>query len=187
MARLQFGNKNVGPCGQHSKKILPRRREAFSMVELLVVMIIISIGAMLVVPMIGSASSMQISSAANMIAADLEYAKGIAIGRGQNFSVVFDTSSESYQIKDQNGDTISHPVKKGFDYIVDFANESRLEKVNISTADFDGTPTIKFDYLGCPYNGSNGPLNSGVVTLTAGETSITIDVEPITGFISVSE
>ena len=83
MAKLQYGNRNVGRYGRHGKKILPCAGCAFTMVELLIVMIIISISAMLVIPMIGSASGMQLSSAANMIASDLEYAKGIAIGRGQ--------------------------------------------------------------------------------------------------------
>ncbi|MFC1675698.1 Tfp pilus assembly protein FimT/FimU [Planctomycetota bacterium] len=187
MAKVKYGNRNVGRYGWHGKKILPCTGSAFSMVELLIVMIIISIIAMLVIPMIGSASGMQLSSAANMIAADLEYAKGIAIGRGLNYSVIFDTSSDSYKIEDQNGSTISHPVKKGFDYVIDFGSDSRLDKVSITDVDFDGTASIKFDYLGCPYNGNNTALNSGVVTLTAGETTVVINVEPITGFISITE
>ena len=187
MAKLQYANRNISRYGRHGKKILPCAGWAFTMVELLIVMIIISISAMIVIPMIGSASGMQLSAAANMIAADLEYAKGIAIGRGQNFSVIFDTSSDSYQIEGQNGNTISHPVKKGFDYVIDFGSEGRLEKVRISGVNFDGTDSIKFDYLGCPYNGNDTALNSGVVTLTAGETNMTVNVEPITGFISITE
>ncbi len=187
MAKSQYGDRNIGCYSRHGKKILPCASSAFTMVELLIVMIIISISAMLVIPMIGSASGMQLSSAANMIASDLEYAKGIAIGRGQNFSVIFDTSSDSYWIEDQNGNTISHPVKKGFDYVIDFGSESRLDKVNISGVNFDGTASVKFDYLGCPYNGNDTTLNSGVITLTTGETNKTVNVEPITGFISITE
>jgi len=160
---------------------------SFTMIEILIVVVIITIAAMVAIPMMTSAASMQIRSAANMIAADLEYAKSMAISRGQNFSVVFDKTTESYSIKNQDGDIIPHPVKKGFDYTVDFRNDGRLNKVDIVDVDFDATSEIKFDYLGSPYNGSDTPLNSGVISLQAGGTTTTITVEPVTGFISIED
>jgi prepilin-type N-terminal cleavage/methylation domain-containing protein len=158
----------------------------FTVVEILIVAVIITIAAMVVIPMMTSAASMQIRSAANMISADLEYAKSMAISRGQNFSVVFDKTTESYSIKDQDSVIISHPVKKGFDYTIDF-RDGRLNKVDIVDADFDTTSEIKFDYLGSPWNGDNDPLNSGVISLQAGGTTTTITVEPVTGFISIED
>jgi Tfp pilus assembly protein FimT len=160
----------------------------------LLVVVIIAIAAMIAVPMMGSMDSVQIRSAANMIAADLEYAKSMAISRGQNFSVVFDKTTESYQIfKDQGGTLvpIEHPVKKGFDYKVDFSSDSRLDKVVIDDADFDpdSSNTITFDYLGSPYSGSgtSNPLNSGTISIKAGDFTETISVEPVTGFISITD
>ena len=157
----------------------------FTLVEIVIVIVIIAIAAMTVIPIMSSAASVQIRSAANMIAADLEYAKSMAISRGQNFSVVFDTAAESYRIEDPNGAVIAHPVKKGFDYVIDFPNDSRLDKVDIVDADFDATSEVKFDYLGSPYNGSGTPLNSGVISLQAGGTTTTVTVEPVTGFVSI--
>ncbi len=157
----------------------------FSMIEILIVLVILAIVAMVAIPMASSAAGMQIRSAANMIAADLEYAKSMAIARAQNFSVVFDSSQESYQIEDSTGTVIAHPVKKGFNYVVNLPGEG-LDKVNIVSAVFDSTGTVKFDYLGSPYNGNDSPLNSGVITLQTGEATITIAVEPITGFISIT-
>ncbi|MFH1718505.1 MAG: GspH/FimT family protein, partial [Planctomycetota bacterium] len=90
----------------------------FTIVEIIIVVVIIAIAALAAVPMMSSAGSVQIRSAANMIMADLEYAKSMAISRGQNFSVVFDKNTESYRIEDQGGSVIPHPVKKGFDYAV---------------------------------------------------------------------
>ncbi len=159
----------------------------FTMIEIMIVVVIIAIAAMTVVPMMSSAGSMQIRSAANMIAADLEYAKSMAISRGQYFSVVFDDTTETYQIQNQDGDVIPHPVKKGFDYIVDFQNDGRLSKVNIVDVDFDTTSEIKFDYLGSPYSGSGNPLNSGTIDLQAGTLTKTINVEAVTGYISITD
>ena len=160
----------------------------FTMIEIIIVAVIIAIAAMVAIPMMTSAASMQIRSAANMIAADLEYAKSMAISRQKRYAVVFNESTESYQIEDPNG-IIDHPVKKGFQYIVNFSNDSRLDKVDISAVSFDGTSRIEFDYLGSPYSGAGttNPLNSGVISLQAGGTAMTITVEPVTGFISIED
>ena len=161
------------------------RIRGFTLVELLIVIAIISIAALTAIPMMSSAASMQIRSAANMLTADLEYAKSMAISRAQNFSVVFDASADSYRIEDQYGNVLPHPVKKGFNYVIDFQNDGRLKKVDIVSVDFDSTSEVKFDYLGSPYNGSSTPLNNGVINLQAGSTTSTITVEPVTGYVSI--
>jgi len=149
----------------------------FTMIEIIIVVVIIAIAALAAVPMMSSAASLQIRSGANMIAADLEYAKSMAISRGQEFSVVFDDSAESYRIEDQVGAVIQHPVKKGFDYVIDFQNDGRLSKVDITNVSFAGSK-VTFDCLGSPDNG-------GTVILQADGTTKTITVEHITGFISI--
>ena len=150
----------------------------FTMVEIIIVVVIIAIAALAAVPMMSSASSLQIRSAANMIAADLEYAKSMAISRGQDYSVVFNASTESYQIEDQVGAVIQHPVKKGFPYEINFQTDGRLSKVDIINVSFAGSK-VTFDCLGSPVN------NGGFVTLQADGTTKTITVEHITGFISI--
>jgi len=162
------------------------RGSGFTMIELIMVVIIIGIAAAMVVPMMSSAGSMQIRAAVNMVAADLEYAKSMAISRGQPYSVVFDKAAETYRIVDQAGSVIPHPVKKGSNYVVDFRNDNRISRVEIVDASFDATPKVTFDYLGSPYNGASTPLNSGVVTLGSQGITKTVRVEPVTGFITVS-
>ncbi len=157
----------------------------FTLVELLIVIAIIMIAALTAIPMMSSAASVQIRSAANMITADLEYAKSMAISRAQNYSVVFDKDTERYWIEDQDDNVLPHPVKKGFDYVIDFQNDGRLNKVDIVDVDFDTTSVVKFDYLGSPYNGGSTALNNGVINLQAGGTTTTVRVEPVTGFISI--
>ena len=150
----------------------------FTIVEIVIVVVIISIAALVAIPMMSSAASLQIRSAANMIAADLEYARSMAISRGQNFSVEFDENTERYRIKDQAGNVISHPVKKGFNYEIDFKNDSRLNRVDITNVDFNMTSSVQFECLGSPDNG-------GTVIIQAEGITKTITVEPVTGFISI--
>lgn len=186
MRRMQYGIHRT----QYNPPCCFSRRgkcRAFTLIEIMIVVVIIAIAAMTAIPIMTSATSFQLRSAANMIAADLEYAKTIAISRGQIFSVVFDQATESYRIEDQDGAVIAHPVKKGFDYVVDFKNDSRLSKVDIEDVDCDTTSVVKFDYLGSPKNGNNDPLNSGVISLRAGQMTTTINIEPVTGFISIQD
>jgi len=173
--------------GADARSDLRGKRGGFTLIEILVVVVIIAIAAMTVIPIMTSAASVQIRSAANMIMADLEYAKSMSISRGQRYSVVFDKAAESYRIEDQDGAVISHPVKKGFDYVVDFRNDGRLDKVDIVDVDFDTTSEVKFDYLGSPYNGNGTALNSGVISLEARGTTATVTVEPVTAFISIAD
>jgi prepilin-type N-terminal cleavage/methylation domain-containing protein len=186
---LNLTYPKIGMCclyfKRNGKYSLEHRFEAFTLVELLIVVAIISIAALTAIPMMSSAASMQIRSAANMVAADMEYAKSLAISRAQNFSVVFDVAADSYQIEDQVGNVLPHPVKKGFNYVINFQNDGRLDKVDISSVNFDATNEVKFDYLGSPYNGGGTPLNSGVISLQAGGMTTTVTVEPVTGFVSI--
>jgi prepilin-type N-terminal cleavage/methylation domain-containing protein len=161
-------------------------RPGFTLIELMIVVVILAIAAAIVVPMASSAGSMQLRAAGNMVAADLEYAKSMSISRGQKYSVVFDPTNGAYWVKDQNGNTIAHPVNQGSLYSVSFPNDSRLNQVNIANVSFDGTNAVSFDYLGSPFNGSGGNLNSGVIILQAGGLTKTVNVEPVTGYISVN-
>lgn len=100
--------------------------------------------------------------------------------------MVFDKTTEIYQIIDESGTTIPHPVKKGFLYTINFRTDGRLDQVDIFDANFDSTNRVSFDYLGSPFNGTGANLNSGVITLRAGGITRTVSVEPVTGFISIS-
>ena len=197
MAKIRYWLLKLIRCRRFSfcssrRESLRSSGKGFTLVEIILVVAILAIAAVMVIPMISSGAEMQLRSAADIVAADLEYAKSMAISRGQNFSVVFDKNTESYRIVDQNDITIRHPVKKGFDYAVDFRSDSRLDKVDIFNVVFepDASQTITFDSLGSPYSGSGiTPLNSGVITLKAGSSgsTITVNVEPVTGYISISD
>ncbi|MHC5100962.1 MAG: hypothetical protein ACYSOG_03905, partial [Planctomycetota bacterium] len=91
-------------------------------------------------------------------------------------------------VQDEGGILIDHPVNPG-DFVVNFSN-TELDKVDITSADFDGniTKAITFDYLGSPYSGTDTstPLNTGQITLQANDFSITVSVEPVTGYVTMS-
>lgn len=159
----------------------------FTLVEIIIVVVVLAIAAVLAVPMLSTASDLEVRSAAQIVAADLEYAKSMAISRQRNYSVVFDLADNSYQVEDDSSSVIPHPGRPGLSFIVDFDDDSRTENTTITDADFDSQQTITFDYLGSPFSsvGVANPLNSGTVTLQAESFSFDIVIEPVTGYITI--
>ena len=155
----------------------------FTLIELLIVIVIIGITAAIAVPLMSSAASVQIRAAGGIVAADLEYAKSLAITTGQQHKVVFNVGNNSYEIRkvvNLADEAIEHPITKRSQYVVSFAADGRLDRVSINNTSFSGH-TVTFDSLGSPGNAG------GSVVLQAGGIGRTVTVEAVTGFISVSD
>jgi prepilin-type N-terminal cleavage/methylation domain-containing protein len=162
------------------------RASAFTLVEVIIVVIIVGILAAIAVPMYTSAASVQLSAAANMIASDLEYAKSMAISTGQTYKVVFDTTAGKYSLKNSSDVVIKHPVRVEQDYVISFASDGRLNKVGIDSTTFGGT--IKFDYLGTPFDSAETALNSddNNIILRAEGGGMKVKIESVTGYMTIS-
>lgn len=184
---------------------------AFTLIEIIVVVLILSIAALIAVPMMSSAADIQVRAAANRLAADLEYAKNMAITHQRPFTVKFlDTSTTNgYQVQDSSENVIDNPLRPRnnpadegtFKVIFSTEDDSlkrftdpNLSRVQVDSADFIGTDSnsadsVTFDYLGTPHSGTtpNNSLNSGIITLrdTAGNLTLTVNVEPMTGYVSI--
>ena len=153
------------------------RRGAFTLVEVLVVLMILGIAAAMVVPRLGSMGDIQASSAARTLVANMEYAQNEAIVTQQPVTVDFGVADENYALKDSSSTTLQHPITKR-DFVVAFATERGLEKVEILSASFGGHDEVTFDSLGSPDNG-------GSVTLGADGHTYRVDVAAVTGRIQV--
>lgn len=158
-------------------------RPGVTLLELIMVMMILAIIAVGVVPLMSLGEQTQVYAAADRLAADLNYARHLAITRGESITVRFYPILEKYQIEDSDG-VIDNPVTKQ-SYEVDFPNDKRLSSVDIVQVNFDLTYKVRFDYQGAPYNGWGTSLNSGQVTLRADSETQYVTVEPVTGVISV--
>jgi len=161
-------------------------RRAFTLIEIIIVVVILGIAMTMAVPMFSSAGSVQVDSAANIIASDLEYARSMAITRQQSYAVLFNAATESYEVLDHNGVVIKHPVKgSGFDYVVNFPNERGLGQVVIESVNIDSGSKIAFDYIGAPFNEGGTEMGAGAIAISAGGITRTITIEPVTGYIKI--
>jgi len=172
--------KKTKPCGGAA---------AFTLIEIIVVVVILSIAAMVAVPMMSSAADIQVRSAANRLAADLDYAKNLAITHQQNFTVVFNdsaTPSNGYQIQDSTATAVTNPIS-GRGFTVLFANEHGINRVRVNALAFDPATSkaITFNYLGSPLI-DGADLNNGQITLKADGFSLKVVVEPMTGYVTIT-
>ncbi len=167
---------------------LPRYRGGFTLIEVLMVLAILGIAVTIVIPMINDTSGMKVTSAARQIASTLMYAQTASISTQEQYQGVFDTSNNSYEVQDSAGNVITDPVV-GSPYHIEFPNDRRTRNVSLETANFDGNNTVWFDRLGAPYGGaisdSPPPLSTGQIVVRVKDKTMTINVEPVTGRITI--
>jgi len=150
--------------------------KAFTLLELMVVMVIMAIMGAIIVPIIAGAGEMQALSAARIIATDLQYAQNVAITMQTPVTVQFDASADSYSLSNASG-LLKHPMTNK-DYVVDFRTRGNFEQLDLVSASFNSGASVIFDELGSPDAG-------GSVTVVGGSQTYRIDVTSVTGAVSV--
>ncbi len=159
-------------------QISPARR-AFSLIELVMVVVVIGVLATIAAPRFSNAlAGNRASQAANRIALDLALAQQRARSTSASQTVTFNTASHNYTL---NG--MPDPDHPAGDYVVELSREPYA--ASIVTVEFKtgsesaGDPDLVFDGYGKPDSG-------GAVTITVGTYVKTISVDAITGKATIS-
>jgi prepilin-type N-terminal cleavage/methylation domain-containing protein len=152
-------------------------RGAFTLVEVLVVVVIVGIAAALVVPQLLSPSHLTIQAAARAIVGDLLVAQNEAVGLQTTRKAFFDVQANAYRLADQADATLNMNWRGGA-YQTDFDLDGRFAGVRITAADFGGQSWVSFDELGSPSAG-------GSIDLAANGMNYRITIAPFTGRITV--
>lgn len=143
-----------------------RRAQAFSLLELVMVLLIMAVLAGIAAPRFASAAANnRARAAADRIAADLELAREQARATSASCSVAFSTTTESYTIKSAN-DAVAVDISR-----------SPYES-GIDSADFAGRPVFSFNAFGVPDT-------SGTIVVSGGGQTFTVAVAAGTGEVSI--
>ena len=173
-------------------------KRAFTLVEILVVVVILGITAAIVVPQIGTQSDLKAAAAAREVMADLIYAQNRSIATQTKHYVVFDTTagSQKYSIKMGSGMVdIPHPITKDTSYVVKLGQKNTpLADISLGAVSFESFTTIAFDELGVPYSYDPSTTNTTALSTSGGSTiqikcgayTLTVSIEPYTGEIKVN-
>jgi len=140
------------------------RSAAFSLIELLVVIIILSMLGTIAVPRYSQFSAhQQVESAARRIVTDLEWARRHANTTSTSQTVVFNTAAHTYTLS-----PMTHPDHPGQSYVVKLGQDPY--RTRILSATFGGDATLVF-------NGYGTPDSSGSVIIAVGGYQKTISLD----------
>ena len=137
----------------------------FTLVELIMVVVLISILAVSVVPKLMDTSAISLQGGAAMVVADIRYTQELAMSTHENKKIRFTESSDTYTLRNID-DSVFRTVEL----------PSRVT-VKLPT----GTTTYTFNSLGEPLEGGGTTL-----TIEAGSSTKTITVDRYTGRVSSS-
>lgn len=144
------------------------RRPAFTLIELLIVVVVTAVLAAIAVPRFGNSLAIhRVDTAAQRIAADLTLAQRRARMTSASQRVVFNPADDTYELIGVN-----HMDHVGQAYVVSLA-EAPYE-AEIESVDFDGDLEIVFDGYGTPRSG-------GRVIVRVGDHIRQIDLDADTG------
>lgn len=178
------------PCSDPARRAASAARRAFSLLELVAVMVIAGILAISAVPAMNSLADARADTAARDLHRDLSFARQRAVATGTRTWVVFDTAVETWSVLAENP---SSPGRAGAAAITDPATGSAMTKrlginayggVSVLSAAFDGAAEVGFDWLGQPLNSTESALAApGSVQLTGGRI---VSVVPGTGLVTLN-
>ncbi|MEI7658417.1 MAG: type II secretion system protein [Phycisphaerae bacterium] len=170
------------------------RSRAFTLVELIVVIVILGIMAAAVAPSVTQSTQGRQRSAAQLVARDLRYAQARAVATGRRAWVTINPGSETL--------TYSEDVSGVATAITDPATGSQMTTVLGSAATIDGvagtaigtfngattTATIGFDWQGRPLDSLGVLLTADqTITVTAsGLSTVTVTIVAETGAVTIT-
>lgn len=159
-----------------------KRSTAFTLIELIVVVAIISILATIAVTR-WPGSRINLNAQAQQLASDIRYTQTLSMSRAQDFQLNF-LSSSSYSITANDGTPVNNIITGQTTTVLlaTPATTITLPPTNLPNN------LISFDSSGIPYTDSatTTALNSAaVITLTSGGQTTTITIQPQTGRITI--
>ena len=144
------------------------RAKAFTLVELLMVVVIVSIVGAIALPRYGNAvAQYRLDAAAKRIVADIDYARALAMSTSQSRSIIFSPAYQTYSIAN-----VTSLDNRSTTYTVNLNAEPY--KSSLVSATFGGSSTITFDPYGTPSSG-------GTVVVRTPTTQKTITIDATTG------
>jgi prepilin-type N-terminal cleavage/methylation domain-containing protein len=179
-----------------------RARSAFTLVEILAVVVILGIASAIIIPNMGTRDDLRTAAAARTLVADLIYAQNQAITTGRMVYVKFDTVNNRYTLlttANSGGDVaMTNPITQT-SYTQQFGpTKPGWETITINSSVLNGVDmtyrpmyTLAFDELGSPYvfnytSNTTNDLNDGSIVLGSGTFTTTVSIAPATGEITVN-
>lgn len=161
--------------------------EAYTLIEMLIVVVIMGIAGAILVPSMGSVGVLRVQAAVRQVVAQITEAQSDALAYQRGRAVVFDIAASSYQVVEVMGTTID-PVNNLLDKGVIAGGEfgdSRIVSVDFG----QGSSTLIFDEFGAPtsHAGENTPPPTGTILIEGSGQQFRVQIDGYTGRVTVTD
>ncbi|MFQ5592026.1 MAG: prepilin-type N-terminal cleavage/methylation domain-containing protein [Phycisphaerae bacterium] len=158
----------------------PGRIDAFTLVELLIVVVLVAIAATLTIPWLADTDATRVQAAARLLAADLDFAKIESITHPDDTCLVsFDQANNTYTVaKSSAPSTPMTDPSTNQPYVTQFGTGRAAESagVTIQAYSLDGDNELAFGMYG-----QTDQTTQATITLQAGAYTVTVQVDPASG------
>src|SRR4051794_19516173 len=117
-------------------------QRAFTLIEILCVVVILGISAAIIIPQIGTRDDVRTASMSRVLMADMQFAQSRAVSLQKAHYVRFNTTTNTYEILDQLSPSdhfVMHPItKNNFSVPLGSARKDDLKTVVLDQVTFDG-------------------------------------------------
>jgi prepilin-type N-terminal cleavage/methylation domain-containing protein len=164
-------------------------RPAYTLVEMLIVIVLMGLAAAMVIPSMAQASSLKVQGALRLMVADITVMQSDAVAFQQNRAIVFRPNGDAtrYIMCEANGltpDTATGVIQRRY-----IGGETYGMAQVAQTANLAATDTLIFDALGGPIRGGNGgsvePAPTATIRVNGSNQSWQISIEAFTGRVTV--
>lgn len=177
----------------------PFSSPAFTLLELMVVLVLLGIAGAMVIPSMGESHILRVQGALRQLVSDISFAQSDAVAFQESRAVVFDVANSTYTLVAVPGTTIDlvnntlyDATRPGGTYGANFT-DNHYGDARIAAASFGGsggpTATIVFDAMGGLIGGpgDNTPGSGGSIRINGAKQSFIITVEAFTGRTTVAQ
>jgi prepilin-type N-terminal cleavage/methylation domain-containing protein len=166
-----------------------------TLVELLITVAVLSVLAAILIPQLSGNLPERLTAAAQVVTADLDYARSLAVTNNSKYTLTFDTANNRYVLQHTGTNTLLNTLPRSpFKQVGDSATQQttdlgqlplpapgvRLVAAVQTTSPVQAITTIEFNSLG----GTTNP-NPSVLWLAAAagnvQRFISVQVDPVTG------
>ena len=166
-------------------------RRGVSLLEIMIVVAVLGIIGALALPMFSATDATRLTSAANVLAADIDAARAESIAHSEDPRVlVFDTDNITWHIAAGSDPTtpINHP-DTGLPYTRSLGVSAlkQLQGVTIDSYDLDTASETNDNKLGFGIYGQTDQTTDATLTLRAGDHVLTLTVNASTGEVTIGQ